>query len=177
MQQRNVIVLYILGAIGLIGAIYFVATAHAAKPVEVDGTLQHFYIHTSNGSYSYTEVILNEQPNTSYTFNENDFTPKVPESAYKDGKVNLWVDQGTTHVLAITLYDENDQNPIKYASAYYTNPQQLATDNYRSGGIAAVVGLALLGLGYLLQRRIAAQKAKRAVPANVPPYPPVAPTR
>lgn len=179
MQRRNVLVLYILGVIGLIVAGYFVATAHPAKPVEVDGTLQHFRVYTTNGSYDHSEIVLNEQPNTSYTFNKNDFTPAVPDSAYKDGKINLWVDQGTTHVLAFKLYDASDENPTLYANGYYTNPQKQATDEYATGGGAAVVSLLLLGLGYFLQRRLTARqaKAKATVMANMPPLPPMPPTQ
>src|SRR5215470_12044834 len=100
----------ILGVIGLgIGGVLFL-TAHPAAPEEIDGTITSYKEYTNNGSYDRNELQIAGDSNT-YTLDKTTFHPTMPDEVYRDGKVNIWVDHGSTTVIAIQLYDENNENP------------------------------------------------------------------
>jgi hypothetical protein len=135
-----------LGALVLVigGGIFF--TAQPTQPVEIDGTIAHYREYTTNGSYDHNELILN-QSSTSYTLDKNQFQPTLPDQFYGDGKVSIWVDQGTTTIVAIKLYDNQDQNPIMYTSDAYDHPSDAVTSSHAAGGVIGGIGAILLLVG------------------------------
>jgi hypothetical protein len=136
-----------IGAVVLgIGGLVF-AQAHVTQPVEIDGTFAHYREYTNNGSYDHNEIILNEDSSHSYTLNKNDFHPALPSEVYKDGKVSIWVDQGTTNVVAIRLYDQQDQNPTMYTTDVYDHPDHSLQNGHLGGEITAGVGGLLMLVG------------------------------
>lgn len=150
----------------LIGAVAAL-TAHAAHPVEIDGTLAHNYVFTKNGVYDHNEVHLNEDSRT-FLLNESNFTPTLTDTVFfKDGAVHLWYDRGTTNVVAITLYGQDNQTPAKYVTGSYTNPQSQATNGYIGGGAIAFVGLLGIVVG-ILWPRLPFARARAALPTAPP---------
>ena len=84
-------------------------------PVEIDGVERSYVEVTKNGNYDHNELKLVGNT-TTYTLNKGAFHPTLPDSVWKNGKMQIWVDQDSTAIIAITLYDEQDQNPIKYTT-------------------------------------------------------------
>lgn len=134
-----------LGVLFLAIAGFTYLTARPSQPVEIDGTESSYieYSH-SNGAYDRNELMLEGDSNT-YTLDKTTFHPTLPDEVYKHGKMSIWVDQGSTTIIAIELYDANDQNPVKYTTEHYDNPGSAATDT-RNGAVA----LGILGLGGIL---------------------------
>lgn len=133
----------------IIGAVVF-STGHTIKPVEVDGTFVNAndaIVDTSNGgTYDHSEIKLNET-NTVYTFNKDDLHPTWPGSFIGGGKVSLWVDSGTTNVVAIQTYDENDQNPTKYTTDLYDHPEHGVSNEHDAGIGFGIFALPFLAIG------------------------------
>ncbi len=159
----------ILGVILIGVGVAVFATAHAAAPVEIDGTISSYKEYTQSGAYDHNELQLAGDSNT-YTLDKTAFHPAMPEEVYKDGKVSIWVDSGSTDVLAITLYDENDLNPIKYTTDQYNKPGSERSDGQSFGLIAGGVGAVLVlvfALTLVLRRdpQPARVQAAVAVPA------------
>jgi hypothetical protein len=130
-------------ALGFGAFVYF--DAHPARPVEVDGTESSYVEVTRNGGYDHNELQLVGNGNT-YTLNKTSFHPTLPDQVFKAGKMQIWIDSGTTTVIAITLYDENDENPVKYATDTYDNPASETSGSQGTGIFASVVGLILIGI-------------------------------
>jgi hypothetical protein len=135
----------IVGAILIAVGVGVYATAHPAAPVEIDGTVADYTEFTQNGVYDRNELKLANDSNT-YTLDKTTFHPSLPDSLYRDGKVNLWVDQGSTTVIGITLYDGNDQNPIKYTTDRYDNPTSARSDGQSFGIVIGVFGAIFVGV-------------------------------
>jgi hypothetical protein len=134
-----------LGVVALfIGGIAYLG-AHPSQPTEIDGTISDYVEHTSNGAYSGNTLQLTGDT-TTYDVDKTTFHPTLPDSVFKDGKTSIWIDQGTTTVIAITLYDENDQNPTKYTTTHYDNPQSELSDTQGGAITAAVIGVVLIGI-------------------------------
>ena len=136
---------------GLIGY----STAHASNPVEIDGAISDYVEHTRNGAYSYNTLQLAGDDKT-YTLDKNTFHPALPDELYNDGKTSIWIDQGSTTIIAITLYDEGDQNPIKYTTTHFDNPQSELSDTQGGGITGAAIGVALIaifGVWFVAERR------------------------
>jgi hypothetical protein len=127
-----------------IGAVSYLS-AHAAAPAQVDGTISSYVEFTRNGSYDRNELQLTADSNT-YTVDKTSFHPTLPDSVVQAGKVSVWIDQGSTTVIAITLYDENDRNPTKYTTNHYDNPQSERSDMQTSGMIAGIIGAILIAI-------------------------------
>jgi hypothetical protein len=134
-----------LGIVALfIGGIAYLG-AHPSQPTEIDGTISDYVEQTSNGAYSGNTLQLTGD-NTTYDLDKTTFHPTLPDSVFKDGKTSIWIDQGTTTVIAITLYDENDENPTKYTTTHYDNPQSELSDTQGGAITAAVIGVLLIGV-------------------------------
>src|SRR5258708_23982293 len=71
---------------------------------------------------------------------------EVAGSVYGDGVVDMWVDNGSTTVIAIQLYDQNDANPTKYTTEHYDNPGSQRSDAQSFGIVLGVIGLILVGV-------------------------------
>lgn len=155
-------------AIGLGGAV--VASAHTAHPVELGGTIADYTEISIDGMYSHNELRLAGDMHT-YLLDRRQLHPDLPERLLKDGKVTIWVDSGTTTVLAITLYDQLGLNPTMYTSDDYDNPALSSLVQQGKGGATAGIGLAVLAIAFawLLGRgRTPTARGKRApVPAAV----------
>ncbi len=137
---------YLFAGIVLIGvgAIAY-ASAHPSQPVEIDGTVSDYVEHTTNGSYANNTLQLTGDSNT-YQLDKTTFHPTLPDSLYKDGKTSIWIDQGSTQIIAITLYDENNASPTKYTTTHYDNPQSELSDSQGAGITSAVIGVVLIAI-------------------------------
>jgi hypothetical protein len=120
-------------------------TAHPSQPVELDGTLSSYGVVTYNGSYGHNELTLTGDDST-YTLDRSSFHPALPAQVYKDGKVQIWIEQGSTTIIAITLYDENDESPIKYTTGTYDNPGSELSDTQNTAITATAVGAVLIAV-------------------------------
>jgi hypothetical protein len=129
--------------------------ARPAQPVEIDGTESTYFEITSNGSYAHNELQLTGDPAT-YTLSRSDFHPPLPDYVYKNGKIQIWVDEGSTTIIAITLFDENDQNPRKYTTARYDDPSSTLPGEHDAGivlGGLGVIALIVFAAWPLVARR------------------------
>ena len=134
-----------LGIVALFIGFIAYNSAHPSQPVEIDGAISDYVEHTQNGAYSGNTLQL-AGDTTSYDLDKNTFHPTLPDEVYKDGKTQIWVDKGSTTIIAITLFDENDENPIKYTTTHYDNPQTELSDSKGSAITAAVIGVVLIGI-------------------------------
>lgn len=118
-------------------------SAHVVHPVEVDGTFDTIIDHAQYG-YQYSKITLVGN-STVYTFDKNALTPTWPDEFVQDSPVQLWVDQGTTNVVALTAEDPVHGQPIKYVTDEYLHPNQGLqgrTTGLITGGAGLVVTLA-----------------------------------
>jgi hypothetical protein len=156
----------IVGVIVLGSGLVAYFTAHPTQPVEIDGTESTYVEVTRKDVYSRNELTLVNDSKI-YTLNKNSFHPTLPDSVYKDGKMQIWVDRGSTTIIAITLYDADDANPIKYTTTHYDDPESELSDTQGSGIVGAVVGVGLLavfGIWFVVaQRRSAVQPAAHVI--------------
>jgi hypothetical protein len=142
--------LYLFGGLVLvlIGAGIY-AAARPAAPSEIDGTIASYLEYTQGGAYDHNELQL-AGDRTSYTVDKTNFHPPLPNEVYKDGAVSIWVDGGSNNVIAITLSDENDQNPVKYTTDQYDNPASERSDGQVAGIVTGIIGALLIGLFALM---------------------------
>jgi len=141
----------ILGGIGL----FTFLSAHPSKAVEIDGTESKYIEVTKSGNYDRNELNLQGDSNT-YTLDKNTFHPTLPDEVYKGGKMQIWIDEGTTTIIAITLYDQDDKNPTKYTTAVYDNPATETSTSQGAGiflGVLGAVFLVVFGLWFVLGSR------------------------
>jgi hypothetical protein len=139
----------VLGLVVLaVGGILTIGT-HRVQLTEIDGTIASYKEFTSSdGTYKRNELTLAGDSRT-FTLDKTAFHPKLPDTVFKDGKVSVWVDQGNTTVLGITLNDENDQNPVKYTTDTYDNPDQALTSSYIIDGVVGGIGLLILAVSLI----------------------------
>ena len=145
----------IVGVVVLFVSVIAFAGAHPAAPVQVSGTISDYEEFTRNNVYDHNELTISGDSNK-YTLDKTSFHPALPESLLKDGKVDIWIDSGSTTVIAIQLYDENDANPIKYTTDHYDNPASERSDTQNAGIVGSVIGVLLIGvfgLMFFLGRR------------------------
>jgi hypothetical protein len=141
----------ILGGIGVFT--YF--SAHPSKPVEINGIEASYVEVTKNSSYDHNELQLEGDSNT-YSLDKTTFHPALPDQVYKGGMMQIWIDQGTTNVIAITLFDASDQNPTKYTTGVYDNPSSETTTSQSGGLVLGAIGailIAIFGLWFVLGGR------------------------
>ncbi|HEY7833038.1 MAG TPA: hypothetical protein VIG30_05675 [Ktedonobacterales bacterium] len=145
----------------ILGGLLFTA-AHATHPVQVDGTVADYQAITINGSYARNDLRLAGDSHT-YTFDGRQFHPALPERFQKDARIQLWVDQGTTNVLALTLYDEMGLNATAYTTGAYDNPTVAYYGSLaEAGGLAALGVVLLLGGGATALFRSRRQRVERS---------------
>ena len=115
-------------------AALMLAGAHPLHAVQVDGTIADYEEITSAGSYDHNELKLIGDERT-FRLNKALFHPALPDEVVREGMVSLWVDEGSEFVVAITLYDENDANPIQHTTDLYDNPDSNLQGSYIITGI------------------------------------------
>jgi hypothetical protein len=135
----------ILGVIGLAVGSYLFFTAQPLTFVQTSGTALDYTEVTHNSLYDHNELKINGDERL-FILHKNDFHPDLPDKVFDGGKVIVWSDAGTgvRTVYAITLYDENDENPQQYTTDYFNHPASFQGDNQRVGGV--IGGLGLLAL-------------------------------
>jgi hypothetical protein len=147
---------YLLVGLILAGiGIFVYATAHPSNPVEIDGTEASYVEVTKNGSYDHNELQLQGDSST-YSLDKTTFHPPLPDKVYKGGMMKIWVDSGTTNVIAITLYDANDLNPTKYTTDVYDNPANETSNSQSAGLVMGAIGailIAIFALWFVLGNR------------------------
>lgn len=155
----------------VLGASSFI-TAHPAKPVAMQGTIASFSEYTRNNAYDHSEIVLNENASQTYTLDKTNFHPDLPDfdHIYKNGKVTLWLNAGTTDVIALELYDQDNQHPVRYTSAYYDTPGQAMHDNLVTGSILSVISLAFLLMGLFWWKMPWTKSARLYAPVILPTH-------
>lgn len=177
----------VVGLIAVGVGVWLFSTAHVVHPVEVNGTFDSITDYSHYG-YDHSEIKLTGNP-TVYIFDKNAMMPQWPDTFVQGGNVQLWVDQGTTHVVAITDYDASNENATHYVTDAYLHPENgLAgrTSGLITGAAGVVVTLAAIIWAFVAgsRKRAAKEHALAAVGAGqnaalqqryggaVPPMPP-----
>ncbi len=111
----------IVGLIAVAVGVPLYLSAHVIHPVEVNGTFANIVDHAQFG-YQYSKITLMGS-STVYTFDKNALTPTWPDEYVQDSAVELWVDQGTTHVVALTAISPLTGQGIKYVTDEYLHPE------------------------------------------------------
>jgi hypothetical protein len=134
------VLLLTVGVLALFLGGTFVARAHAIHPVEVQGYTVAYTEILVNGAYARNELRLAGDHHT-YILDRAQFHPPLPERFLKDGRIRIWVDRGTTHVVAVTLYTEVGLNPASYVTAAYIDPDQPFVQAEIQGGLTLAAGM------------------------------------
>ena len=157
--------LCLFGALGLMAGGWFFIQAHPTVPVQVSGRIADYERITAGSSYLRNELRLADDSHT-YIVITSQFQPALPAQLFQNGRAVLWVDQGTPNVVAITLYDQNDANPVTSTTPAYVDPALAMQSNQQMAELISAVSivllLAALGWGILLLR---SQRRSRAIPA------------
>jgi hypothetical protein len=129
--------------------------AQVAHPVEIAGAIADFKEVDIEGGYAYNELWLADDSHV-YTFDRRQLHPELPQRLYQDAPIHIWVDRGTTHVLALTLYDLLGLNSQTYTSPTYDDPTLPVTQAQRQGIISGVSGggVVVVVLLWLLAARL-----------------------
>ncbi len=162
---------WILITTGVFGALlgaHLLATAHPAEPVRVAGTVANYVEYTTSGRGAHTErtIYLVGDGNAYTPQAEAHYTPVAPDFFNLIGtEVVLFVDQGTTDVLAL-----NDGDTT-YASDWYLHPDHEKSFLVTNAALTAGVGGAFVAAGLWLllrDRRLTEQMPGRSA-VYVPP--------
>lgn len=137
------VILCLLGAVGLMAGGWFFIQAHPTVPVQTQGRIADYERITAGTSYVRNDLRLNGDGHT-YVVVTTQFHPALPAQLYQNGRAVLWVDQGTVNVVAITLYDQNDANPVTSTTPAYDHPTQAAQANQQTAELISGGGIALL---------------------------------
>ena len=150
---------YVIAGAALIavGAFVFI-TAHPAQPVKIDSQVADYQLETKDGKY-YANHLKLTGDSTDYVFDATDFQPSPPDTLKADAPITVWLDRGTTHVLAIEL-----EGKI-YSTHAYRDPNFELGDNRHGAEALAVAGLVLVGIGFVV--RLLAER--RRPPASPDP--------
>jgi hypothetical protein len=146
---------------------FLIVTAHPATTVEIDGSIADYTEILIGGSYARNELRLADDNHT-YTLDAPQFHPPLPERFLREGKVQIWVTQGTTTVVAVTLYDQLGLNPTNYATDVYDHPVRTMVEAEMGGAAASVVGLAMIVVAFVLLRKGRLPRRKPAPPKPEP---------
>jgi hypothetical protein len=122
------------------------AGAHPLRAIQVDGTIADYQEITSAGSYDHNELKLTGDERD-FRLNKKLFHPALPDEVVREGRVSLWVDEGSEFVVAITLYDEHDANPVQHTTDLYDNPDSNRQGSYIVTGIIGGFGVLCLLVG------------------------------
>ena len=160
---------FLLGAVVLLCAGLVIVGQIAGSTVKTKtGTLASLtkIVDSSTGAYQYSELKLTDD-STVYRIDRTAFNPPLSaDQFYINGTVDIWYTQAPLNdpnIIAIQLRDQNDQNPVKYATDAYTHPEHNATSNYILASGLVVVALILGALGLF-----APTAARRKAPARIP---------
>jgi len=150
----------------LIGA-HLIGAAHPARAVEVTGVMSN-YVETHGRSTSRT---IDMDNGNSYTPQaEADYTPAPDFDALIGKRVVLYVDDGTTDVLAV-----ND-GETTYAGDWYLHPDHRTAYEVTNGIVTTLIGAVILAAGVWLllrDRRRSEQYAGRPAAYTPPTVQPV----
>jgi hypothetical protein len=143
-------VVVVIGVLVLIAGGYFYFNAIVPTYTQLDGTIAEYKEFTRNGQYNRNELMLTGD-NRIFTLNKNDFHPALPEEVTLNAKVTVWYlspgDKNT--VYAITLFDNNGENPQKHTTDCYDDPQSFQRNNQLFGVAVAGIGALVLLIGLL----------------------------
>jgi hypothetical protein len=153
------------------------SAARVARPVEINGAVADFKEVDIEGGYAHNELWLAGDAHV-YTFDRRQFHPDLPQRLYQDAPIRIWVDRGTTHVLALTVYDLLGVNGQTYTSAAYDDPASPVAQAQRQGIVASVsgVGIVVIVLLWLLATRLSQRVRAQPRPTHTQsPRPALAP--
>ena len=136
---------YFIAGIALIavGAFVFI-TAHPAQPVKIDSHVADYQLETRNGNY-YANHLKLAGDSTDYVFDGTEFQPSLPDKLEADAPITVWLDRGTTNVLAIELAGQT------YSKQAYRDPNFAMEDNRHGAEALAVAGVVLIAIGFLIR--------------------------
>lgn len=157
------VLLCLLGALGLMTGGWYFIQAHPTVPTPITGRIADYERITSSGTYVRNELHLTGD-NHIYQLDATTFQPALPLQLYENGKANLWVDQGTTTIVAITLYDQNDANPTTSTTVAYRHPTLAMRGSQQNAEIISGASIALL-LGALVWAILLLRRLRREQPA------------
>jgi hypothetical protein len=126
-----------------VGAFVFI-TAHPAQPVKVDSHVADYQVETRNGNY-YANHLKLAGDSTDYVFDGTEFQPSLPDKLEADAPITVWLDRGTTNVLALELAGQT------YSKQAYRDPNFAMEDNRHGAEALAVAGVVLIGIGFLVR--------------------------
>jgi hypothetical protein len=126
-----------------VGAFVFF-TAHPAKPVRIDSHVADYLVETRNGNYYANHLKLTGNA-TDYVFDGTEFQPSLPDKLEADAPITVWVNRGTTQVLAIELAGQT------YAKHAYRDPNFAVEDNQHGAEAIAAAGVVLVAIGFLIR--------------------------
>ncbi len=136
---------YFIAGAALIAAGAFVfVTAHPAHPVKIDSKVADYQLETKNGKY-YANHLKLAGDSTDYVFDATEFQPSLPDTLEADAPITVWVDRGTTNVLAIELGGQT------YSKHAYRDPNFALEDNQHGAEALAVGGVVLIAIGFLVR--------------------------
>ncbi|HEX9106563.1 MAG TPA: hypothetical protein VF832_05035, partial [Longimicrobiales bacterium] len=119
------------------------SAARVAQPVEINGAVADFKEVDIEGGYAHNELWLAGDAHV-YTFDRRQFHPDLPQRLYQDAPIRIWVDRGTTHVLALTVYDLLGVNGQTYTTTAYDDPASPVAQAQRQGIVAGVSGVGIV---------------------------------
>lgn len=147
---------FLLAALFLAGAVFVGMSAFANTDIKTKtGTLVDGsdIVDKNSGAYQYSELKL-QGDSATYRIDVKAFTPTLSSDTFvKDGTVDLWYTMplsGQPNIVAIQVRDEHDQNPAKYVSAIYTNPDGERTSTFIGAGLFALFAVASVLAGLFL---------------------------
>ncbi|HEY7983950.1 MAG TPA: hypothetical protein VID73_07280 [Ktedonobacterales bacterium] len=145
------------------------SAAQVAHPVQISGAVADFKEVDIEGGYAYNELWL-AGDNHVYTFDRRQFHPDLPQRLYQDAPIQIWINRGTTHVLALTLYDLLGVNAATYTTPAYDDPVSPVIVAQRQGVITGVsgAGVVVVVLLWLLAARLARRARPRTRRAQAP---------
>lgn len=120
----------------LAGAILAFSTAAPAKPVPVDGTVEAADLQDASTQYPYFNLHLAGDP-TVYHVENTEYESLPDLSAAQKQPITIWIDDGTNHVLAVSLASET------YRGKWMDNPNAKLEGNHVTAVALAVVALFL----------------------------------
>jgi hypothetical protein len=147
---------------------YLIATAQPTSPIEVDGSIVDYREILIDGSYARNELRLADDPHT-YALDAPQFHPPLPVRFLQYGKVQIWVTQGTTTVVAVTLYDQLGLNPTTYTTDAYDHPLTAMVEAQAGGVATSVAGLILIAVAFVLLRRGTLSRRRKPTPPKPEP--------
>ncbi len=141
----------VIGALLLLAGGYIYFSAIAPTYTQRDGAIATYAEYTRANVYDRNELTLQGDDRV-YVLHKDDFSPPLPDKFFTDGKVTIWyVDSSSDKdtIYAITLFDDNDENPQKHTTDYYDHPEKFQRDNQLLGVAIAGAGMLALLIGLL----------------------------